>query len=145
MGNRVAFIDSGAYASGGSKGTFHEVKFRLDEWASWARRDRMPLGFPKSNSLWRLIKYGPNGAAIPRAYAGLPPLEIPPDVAEVERELENLARLDDAVYYKAVVFSHYERKPDKVIAEQMNLNVQTLRQRRKMGYAWLDGRLNNEA
>lgn len=143
MADCVAYVDDRDGSNSGSRSAFHEAKVRLDDWASWARRDRMPLGFPRTNGIWRCMKYGANGAAIPKGVVGLTPREVPPDVEEVEIQLENLARISDAVYYIAVVLSHLEKKPDKAIAADIGISKAELRRRRTIGYAWLDGRLNN--
>lgn len=141
MGTRVDRIDNRYASARGTRRIFQRVQIVMDDWASWARRDWNPLGFPKTSSLWRLNKYGLDGAAIPKGYAGLPPIDIPPDVERTNAQLEQLAQIDDAKYYRVVTLSHLERVPDKVLGERLGISRQEVRRRRDIAYAWLDGRL----
>lgn len=85
----------------------------LSSWAEWAR-DSAVRPWPSMTLLARMIKQGPRGAS----QAGRPPVEMPADIAAVDRAVAQLSDL-----MRGVILAHYlTYAPSEVKARALDVS-----------------------
>lgn len=115
--------------------TDQHIKILLDDWAVWARKPVENLGYPRRNTIKRMMIYG-HGASHQCIYYGPDIDDLPPYVKLAERILQHLRDISEPAYM-AVRLSHLERASDYRLARRLRMSRQQFRAERRYGYGIL--------